>query len=80
MICPECGADAIPRGASETLVGYPAGACGAVHNDNCLGRIYTCPAGHNTAVFLRRSCRRCEWKGKTTCRCHHGEKVEEWPR
>lgn len=62
----------------QTLVGYESPE-GHEHDDNCLSRVYVCGNGHERKVSKRRSCPACDWKGKTSCSCHPGEKVDTWP-
>lgn len=52
------------------------------HDDNCVNSTFTCAAGHKTKLSLRRTCPipGCEWRGKPTCFCHEGEKVDRWPK
>jgi hypothetical protein len=77
--CSECGAKWVKIGeTSETSVGYFSPP-GHDHNDNCLVRGYVCANGHVTRVSKRRSCPACEWKGRTSCHCHYGTKVDKWP-
>ena len=79
MNCPECGGPFVKHGGtSMTLVGYGDGPCGREHDDNCQKRIYVCKNGHRTEVSRRNSCE-CGWKGKETCFCHAGTKVDRWP-
>lgn len=77
-LCATCRAPMVrQRMGGQTLVGYGRGPCGAMHDDNCCHDTYTC-GSHVAVVYLRRSCP-CGWKGKRTCGCHVGEKVEQWP-
>ena len=79
MNCPECNEPFIKHGGtSTTLVGFGQGSCGRDHDDNCLNRVYTCRNGHHTHLSVRRSCE-CGWKGKETCFCHPGRKLDKWP-
>lgn len=78
--CPECSSPWVraEQGYLETLVGYYSPP-GHDHDDNCRRRYYKCANGHGRSVSLRRTCPTCNWKGKLTCFCHEGEKVEKWP-
>ncbi len=76
--CPDCGEPMSHRGTSMTLVGYYSPP-GHDHDDNCRTRIYTCPNGHSMGVSRQNSCPVCDWKGKSICFCHPGEKVSHWP-
>lgn len=80
MRCPTCKGPFISHGGrTETCVGYYSPP-GHDHDDNCVSITFTCKQGHSTAVFLRRSCFACDWKGKAECWCHRGKtKVDEWP-
>lgn len=82
MKCRECDEEVrdLGRGTWQTLVGYSSPP-GHNHDDNCLHSTYGCVNGHEQEVYLRRSCPNpeCDWRGKATCGCHPGEKVEEWP-
>jgi hypothetical protein len=78
-VCETCGEPWVSyTGEFETLVGY-MNIPGHKHNDNCLGKGYYCKNGHCTQVYLRRRCPACDWKGKETCECHKGAKVDVWP-
>lgn len=80
MKCPACGEPAYWDGSEgQTLVGYGRGDCGEVHDDNCRKRGYFCGGGHMFTVCLRRTCPKCDWKGRETCFCHLGAKVDAWP-
>lgn len=82
LMCPECGEPMHPgMGCMETVVGYLPNKEGHTHNDNCLSKQYRCPNGHCKEVYLRRTCPTpgCDWRGKSTCFCHPGSKVDEWP-
>ena len=79
--CPECGEKfEYHTGTETTLVGY-CSPPGHDHDDNCQGRYYVCPNGHVAKVYKRNICPadNCDWKGKLTCFCHDGDKIEEWP-
>lgn len=65
-------------GVMSTLIGYSSPP-GHNHDDNCLTQMYTCPNGHKVKVSKRRTCPKCDWKGKLTCFCHPGNKVDKWP-
>lgn len=79
MICQVDGCDleAVYQGTMSTLVGYYSPE-GHDHDDNCRTRLYHCGNGHETVIRVRNICRTpgCGWKGKLTCFCHPGEKVE----
>ena|SRR3990167_4435738 len=63
----------------ETLVGHSSDP-GHNHNDNCLKRTYFCSNHHAIVIqSIRRTCPSCDWKGKITCFCHQGLKLDEWP-
>jgi len=80
LMCPECGARYVRHeGTSTTLVGYGHGPCGRKHDDNCLKRIYVCERGHETELSVIRKCE-CGWRGKMSCFCRAGDKIEEWPQ
>lgn len=71
------------EGYSETLVGYfdPNADELCDHDDNCrIGR-FVCANGHPALVAFRRTCPNpdCDWKGKLTCFCHDGTKIEADP-
>jgi hypothetical protein len=77
--CPQCSEPFVRHGGeSATLVGSSSPK-GHDHDDNCLKRIYVCPNGHKTLLSVRRSCPKCDWKGKPDCFCHKGAKVDRWP-
>ena len=79
LVCPVCAQLMFADGdIYETLVGYRSPG-GHNHNDNCLIRVYRCPAGHYLNVSVRRMCPVCDWKGKTQCFCHPGKKLDKWP-
>jgi hypothetical protein len=78
MNCPKCNNKLIPSAIAETLVGYFSPP-GHNHNDNCLTRAYRCTCGYSIIISKRRTCPVCSWKGKETCFCHPGKKVDEWP-
>lgn len=59
----------------QTMVGYFSPP-GHDHDDNCRRKIYTCQCGNEQIIYLRNKCPACDWKGKKTCFCHEGEKVE----
>ena len=74
-----CEIEALPMvfyGTAQTLVGYGPFELGHNHDDNCRTRIYRCANGHEIGVRVRNTCPACDWKGKLTCFCHDGEKVE----
>ena len=88
--CPECGADFERHsGSMTTLLGFHCNDAEHKHDDNCLTRNYECVNGHRTVLSVKRTCgdkdgvpmpgRNCKWKGKETCFCHPGEKVDAWP-
>jgi len=81
LLCATCNAPLVSMGddVSSTLVGYVRGACGGPHNDNCLTRSAWCRAGHQTVIALRRTCEGCDWRGKESCDCHQGRKLDAWP-
>lgn len=78
--CLECGEPMGSLGYSTTLVGYGNQICsaGRRHDDNCRVHTMRCPNGHQRFVAQRQVCP-CGWKGKATCFCHQGEKVEFAP-
>jgi hypothetical protein len=85
MNCPTCQEKLFPMtgfaGAiMSTLVGYYSPS-GHDHDDNCVKRGYTCAKGHDIIISKQNACdaEGCTWKGKETCFCHPGQKVEEWP-
>lgn len=86
MICVKCNKklsdEAMATAASggyETLVSYHSPP-GHNHDDNCLVQAYICNhCGHVHRISKRRTCPVCDWKGKLTCFCHDGNKVDEWP-
>ena len=67
-------------GAMQTSVGYGSPP-GHNHDDNCLLMVGRCSNGHLQKVSKLRKCTNpdCNWKGKTECFCHPGQKVDEWP-
>lgn len=74
-----CGAEwDLHTGTSETMVGFSSPP-GHDHDDNCRKRTYICKAGHRATLSIRRTCPSCDWRGKETCFCHDGEKVDSWP-
>lgn len=77
MLCLECGAPMSSRGYGTTLVGFNQQLCSAgnVHDDNCRNHRMRCANGHERRVNQRQTCA-CGWKGKLTCFCHEGEKIE----
>ena len=77
MKCPVCDKETRHTGMTETLVGYHSPP-GHDHDDNCQKRLYACTCGHAWIESKQRGCPVCDWKGKTTCFCHGGEKVAEW--
>jgi hypothetical protein len=73
MKCPKCDAECKSHGGTSiTLVGYDG------HDDNCMNRRYGCTCGQRWTESLRRTCPDCGWKGKETCFCHTGPKVDQW--
>ena len=56
--CQECGGPLVEMSADveATLVGCPTGDCGHEHDDNCVGRVAWCAAGHRTLLGLLRRC------------------------
>lgn len=81
--CPTCGAPAgLAKGWKETCVAYGSPS-GHRHNDNCRSRQIICSADcrHYGEMSIRRTCPRpdCTWKGRATCFCHPGPKVDAWP-
>jgi hypothetical protein len=68
------------KGGTMTLV-YYFSPPGHDHDDNCVNRRYVCSNGHSVSVSRRNSCpnKECDWKGKTECFCHAGQKVDKWP-
>jgi hypothetical protein len=81
MNCPKCGEPGILMSEIEqTLVGYFSPP-GHDHDDNCLIRHVKCKNNHWWRISLRRKCSNpnCNWKGKETCFCHQGKKLDEWP-
>lgn len=80
MNCPECGTPFVEHSFTcATLVGPIITNEGHEHDDNCLKRTYYCANGHSTVLSLRRTCPNCDWKGKKTCFCHQGGKIDTWP-
>ena len=63
---------------TSTLLSYSSPE-GHNHDDNCLTRSYICYNKHITKIGLRCKCNKCSWKGKETCGCHHGLKVDKFP-
>jgi hypothetical protein len=78
LTCKECNSAMFTLGTTMTLVGYSSPP-GHDHDDNCRLREYVCENGHRLTVSKRNKCPKCDWKGKLTCFCHTGEKVDEWP-
>lgn len=84
MKCPNCGTETRHTGTSTTLVGFSPRLIDGVehdHDDNCLKRGYACNScGHDWAESVRRTCSvpSCAWRGKETCFCHAGPKVDAW--
>lgn len=84
MKCQRCGTETKHGGTFQTLVGFGTftDALGEhEHNDNCLKRYYRCMNCKNDWIeSIRRTCslKACDWKGKTSCFCHDGEKVDTW--
>lgn len=80
-ICTQCSTPMRAGGMiMQTLLGYGGFADGHKHDDNCLTQEYVCQQGHCTTISKLRTCPKCEWTGKTTCFCHRGLKVTEWPK
>lgn len=82
MNCPKCNEPfKAATSTSVTLVGFFS-PLGHNHDDNCRSRSFVCKNGHVTRMSRRNSCSdpKCDWKGKLTCFCHEGEKVDEWPQ
>lgn len=81
MICSVCDEPMTAGLVLETLVGYGRFPEGHNHDDNCRSRVYICKNGHKTWLSRRNKCPApgCEWKGRETCFCHPGTKVDEWP-
>ena len=77
--CPMCGGKFVSYGYEYMTTVGGLSLPGHDHDDNCLYRPYTCENGHVTALWLRRSCPACDWKGKETCFCHGGKKLDRWP-
>lgn len=81
--CVECGDTHLIQVGSETstLVGYVS-SNGHNHDDNCRIRQYRCSNGHINNYSVRQKCGRagCDWRGKDSCFCHPGKKLEEWPQ
>ena len=80
LLCLECGEPMASRGYSSTLVGYGGNPCkaGFFHDDNCHKHDMVCTNGHHRMVAQRQTCP-CGWKGKLTCGCHEGDKLEFEP-
>lgn len=81
MNCPQCNEKLTKTDDYEmsTMVGYFSNCpLGNTHDDNCLTRSYSCVNEHVLTLSKHRSCE-CGWKGKETCFCHEGKKLEEWP-
>lgn len=77
MTCPTCGEAFVAcHGGFSTLVGYYSPP-GHDHDDNCRAWYYSCANGHHTLLHIRNTCPVCDWKGKATCFCHRGEKVDK---
>ena len=82
MKCEQCGELLHPVTGStyETTVGQLGVVPpGHEHDNNCLSRFYVCKNGHRVHFFLRRRCPACDWRGKETCFCHEGKKLDRWP-
>lgn len=80
--CPKCAGKMGSIGSIVTLVGFSSQE-GHSHDDNCERREYVCSScGHKILISKRRKCYAtgCDWKGKETCFCHKGKKVDEWPK
>jgi hypothetical protein len=76
--CGTCDEEAEKLGSwSMTLVGSFSPP-GHDHDDNCVQCAFQCKNGHKMEVSLRRYCpaEECDWKGRTKCFCHEGEKLE----
>lgn len=79
-VCPTCGAAFVSHGwEMTTCVGFFS-PFGHDHDGNCMGRDYTCSAGHVTTLSIVRRCPAdgCDWRGKTECFCCD-RFVDEWP-
>ena len=82
LIC-YCGKEMRLKAEYSTLVGYISPK-GHNHDDNCVKRVYVCSNNHEKVISKRNRCsdrglnRDCTWKGKETCGCHEGKKVDEW--
>lgn len=85
MKCKTCGGPITHHvGDLSTLVGFikhPNEDPRCDHDDNCVLRIFRCDKEHNNDVHIRRICPNpdCDWKGKETCFCHEGAKIEDYP-
>lgn len=81
--CPTCGDPIYSDGTlTMTSVGYFGGLGQHRHDDNCVTRNYGCRNGHWWTLSVRRSCGEdptCEWRGKESCDCHGGPKLDAWP-
>ena len=77
MKCPTCSLETRHTGTSTTLVGYGS-PDGHDHDDNCWKRRYRCANGHEWIESRRTRCPACDWRGKETCHCHGGPKVDDW--
>ena len=84
MKCPNCGIHSTYISEGETLVGYSrhidSKGISHLHDDNCQKRYYQCSCGTKWIESIRRTCsnKNCNWKGKESCPCHKGMKVDKW--
>jgi len=79
--CPTCGGELVWRSSvGSTMIGG-ASPPGHDHDPNCHSRAYRCKNGHEFKVSIQNRCPvpECDWVGKSTCYCHPGIKVKEWP-
>ena len=76
LLCKDCHEPMSSIGCRSTMVGYGSNCpLGLEHDDNCQKHTMVCKNGHIREVALRRTCV-CGWRGKLTCSCHEGEKLE----
>lgn len=75
-----CGAPLVKLldGISQTCVGYSSPP-GHSHDDNCITGYAICDNDHIVGISIRRTCPECDWKGKESCWCHPGKKLDKWP-
>jgi hypothetical protein len=82
-VCPTCEKPLrYEGGETRTLVGYGYAKNGHAHDDNCALRGYSCPDGHRFVLSVVRRCEHdppCDWRGKESCFCHVGPKLDAWP-